>query len=132
MELIKKIHAKAKQDGYLTFDCYTDICLYESHLGYYNNKHISFDQKNSDFITAPELSSIYTESIINFYLQCKKYKKIDNILEFGAGSGEMAYNFLKNIKDNDIPKKYYILEKSIYLRKQQEKKLNYSRKNTKI
>ena len=40
MELLKKIHAKAKQDGYLTFDCYTDICLYESHLGYYNNKHI--------------------------------------------------------------------------------------------
>tara|TARA_B100000767_G_scaffold129929_1_gene123434 strand:+ start:1382 stop:2485 length:1104 start_codon:yes stop_codon:yes gene_type:complete len=123
VELLKKIHAKAKQDGYLTFDCYTDICLYEPHLGYYNNKHISFDQKNSDFITAPEVSSIYTESIINFYLQCKKYKKIDNILEFGAGSGEMAYNFLKNIEDNDIPKKYYILEKSIYLREQQEKKI---------
>ena len=64
MELLKKIHAKAKQDGYLTFDCYTDICLYESHLGYYNNKHISFDQKNSDFITAPELSSIYTGIIM--------------------------------------------------------------------
>lgn len=123
MELLKKIHAKAKQDGYLTFDCYMDICLYYPHLGYYNNKYISFDQKNSDFITAPEVSSIYTDSIINFYLQCKKYKKIDNILEFGAGSGEMAYNFLKNIEENNIPKKYYILEKSIYLKKQQEKKI---------
>ncbi len=123
MELIKKIHAKAKKDGYLTFDDYMDICLYHPHLGYYNNNNISFDKKNSDFITAPEVSPIYTESIINFYLKCKEHKKIENVLEFGAGSGEMAYNFLKNIKDSDIPKKYYILEKSLYLKKQQEKKI---------
>ena len=123
MELLEKIHAKAISDGYLTFDEYAEICLYCKDLGYYNN-NISFDPKNSDFITAPEVSSIYTESIINFYIQCKNYKKIENILEFGAGSGEMAYNFLRNIGKDNIPKKYYILEKSIYLKKQQEKKIN--------
>jgi SAM-dependent MidA family methyltransferase len=123
VELLEKIRAKIKKDGHLTFDNYMDICLYYPHLGYYNNNNISFNQKNSDFITAPEISYIYTQSIINFYLQCKKYKKIENVLEFGAGSGEMAYNFLKNIEENNIPKKYYILEKSIYLKKQQEKKI---------
>ena len=123
MELLEKIHAKANQDGYLTFDDYINTCLYYPHLGYYNNKNISFDPKNSDFITAPETSSVYTESIINFYIQCKKYKKIENILEFGAGSGELAYNFLKNIPENNIPEKYYILEKSLYLKKQQQEKI---------
>ena len=123
MELIKKIHLKAKQDQYLTFDEYMDICLYYPEHGYYNNKNISLDPKNSDFITAPELSEIYTDSIITFYLQCKKYNKLDNILEFGGGSGEMAYNFLKNINHKNLPKKYYIIEKSVYLKKQQKNKL---------
>ena len=28
MELNKKIHAKVKHNGYITFDDYMDICLY--------------------------------------------------------------------------------------------------------
>ena len=123
MELIKKIHLIAKKNQYLTFDEYMNICLYYPDLGYYNNKNISLDTKNSDFITAPELTEIYTDSIVTFYLKCKKYKKLENILEFGAGSGKMAYNFLKNIDHKNLPKKYYIVEKSIYLRNQQKNKL---------
>ncbi len=129
MELTKKIHLKARKNKFLTFDEYMDICLYYPDLGYYNNKDISFNPKNSDFITAPELSEIYTDSIITFYLKCKKYKKLENILEFGAGSGEIAYNFLKNIDQKNLPKKYYIIEKSHYLINQQKNKLKNLPKN---
>ena len=124
MELLSKIHAKAKQNGHITFDDYMDMCLYYPNLGYYNNKNISLDPKNSDFITGPEISSLYTESILKFYKDCKKYKKINYVLEFGAGSGEMAYNFLLNAGNDYLPKKYYILEKSNYLKEQQKNKIS--------
>jgi len=124
VSLLKKIHAKAEQDGFITFDQYMDLCLYYPNHRYYNNKNISFEKNKSDFITAPELSSVYAESIIEFYLNCKKFKNINNIVEFGAGSGELACNFLKNIDGNFIPKKYFIIEKSLHLRKQQKEKIN--------
>ena len=124
MELIKRIHAKVEQDKHITFDNYMDICLYYPDQGYYNNDQISLNPKNSDFVTAPEISSLYSESILHFYIKCKKNKNIENIIEFGAGSGEMAFNILKNINNNMLPKKYYILEKSYYLKKQQQIKIN--------
>ena len=124
MELLKKIHAKVKQKNYITFDDYMDMCLYYPNLGYYNNKNISLNPKNSDFITGPEISPIYADSIISFYNSCKKNKKIEYVLEFGAGSGQLAYNFLKNINSKDLPKKYLIFEKSYHLKEQQKNKIN--------
>jgi SAM-dependent MidA family methyltransferase len=124
VELLKKIHAKAKQNEYLTFDDYMEMCLYYPNLGYYNNANISLNPKNADFITGPEISSLYAESILNFYKNCKVFKNVDSVLEFGAGSGEMAYNFLRNTSEQDMPKKYYILEKSTHLIKQQKKKIS--------
>ena len=97
MELLEKIHAKIQQNGFITFDEYMDMSLYFPKYGYYNSKRTDFHPKNSDFITAPELSAIYTNSIVKFYTDSRKYKNIENVLEFGAGSGEMAYNFLKNV-----------------------------------
>ena len=108
MELLKKIHAKVKQNEYLTFDDYMEMCLYYPNLGYYNNPNINLDPKNADFITGPEVSSLYAESILNFYKNCKLFKNVDSVLEFGAGSGEMAYNFLRNTSEQDIPKKYFL------------------------
>ena len=129
MELLKKIHAKVKQNKYITFDDYMDACLYYPNYGYYNNKNISLDYSNSDFITGPEVSSLYTDSILDFYIKYKKFNNIENIIEIGAGSGAMAYHFLSNIQEKDIPKKYYILEKSQYLKKQQKNKLRNLPKN---
>lgn len=124
MNLLKKIHAKVKQNKYITFDDYMDICLYYPDYGYYNNKNISLDPTNSDFITGPELSSLYTDSLIDFYIKYKKFHTVENVIEIGAGSGAMAYNFLYNMPKKDIPKKYYILERSKYLKKQQKEKLS--------
>ena len=123
MTLLNKIHAKVKQKDHLTFDEYMEMCLYYPGLGYYNNQDTSLDPKNSDFITGPEVSFLYAESLAQFYLKCKGHKRLDNIIEFGAGSGELCYNFLKNISNKDLPKKYYILEKSKYLIDQQKIKI---------
>ena len=123
MELLKKIHAKVKHDGYLTFDKYMDMCLYYPNLGYYNNKNISLDPTKSDFVTGPEISSIYTDSIKDFYSSCKNNMDIDFVIEFGAGSGELAFNFLKDLNNKDLPKKYFIVEKSDHLKKQQKEKI---------
>ena len=49
----------------------------------------------------------------------RKYKNIENVLEFGAGSGEMAYNFLKKCNSKDLPTNYFIIEKNANLIKKQ-------------
>ena len=114
---------------YITFDDYMDICLYYPDYGYYNNKNISLGTANSDFITGPEVSPLYADSLIDFYIKYKKFNIINNIIEIGAGSGTLAYNFLYNLSEKDIPKKYYIYEKSEYLKKQQQEKLSKLPKN---
>ena len=102
MNLTKEIHAKIKQEGYLTFDEFIDMSLYFPNYGYYNNPNTEFGPKNSDFITAPEISEIYTCSILKFYKDIRKHKKIKNVLEFGAGSGAMAFNFLNNCEAKNL------------------------------
>lgn len=129
MNLTKEIHAKIKQEGYLTFDEFIDMSLYFPNYGYYNNPNTEFGPKNSDFITAPEISEIYTCSILKFYKDIRKHKKIENVLEFGAGSGAMAFNFLNNCDAKNLPNKYYIVEKNIHLIEKQNKKLKKLSKN---
>ncbi len=129
MELLEKIHAKIQQNGFITFDEYMDMSLYFPKYGYYNSERTDFHPKNSDFITAPELSAIYTNSIVKFYTDSRKHKKIENVLEFGAGSGEMAYNFLKKCNSKDLPTNYFIIEKNANLIKKQKNKLQKLPKN---
>lgn len=122
MKLIEKIQKKIKQNLFITFDDFMEISLYYPSLGYYDNKNISLNPKNSDFITGPELSSLYAKSIANFYLHCREYTKINNVIEFGPGSGKLAYDFLNSLKAEDIDN-YIMCEKSGALREQQEKKV---------
>lgn len=123
MKLLDKIQKKISQSGHITFDDYMEYCLYTPNLGYYNNKNISLEPSKSDFITGPEVSSIYTDSIVNFYKKYKNFQNIENIIEFGAGSGSLAYNFLEGLDEKSIPKKYYIIEKSDHLKEQQKNKI---------
>ncbi len=85
--------------------------------------------KNGDFITAPNISILFSEMIsvwcIAFWKNLGKPKKI-NIVELGSGNGEMMSQMIKVFERFSNFKKscnYYILEKSHFLKKIQKKKL---------
>ena len=104
--------------------------LYDKSKGYYFKKN-PFG-KEGDFITAPNISKLFSEILsiwtILFWKNLKKPKKI-NLIELGGGNGEMIFQMVKTLKK--FPSFFksceiYIYEKSTYLKKIQRKKLiNY-------
>lgn len=109
-------------NGWISFSKYMKLVLYTKKIGYYNNNFINIG-KNGDYITSPELSSIFSETfayLINNFL--KQTKNI--ILEIGAGSGQFAFDLLnKFILMNITIKKYLIFETSETLCNLQKQKL---------
>jgi SAM-dependent MidA family methyltransferase len=106
-------------DGWIPFERYMALALYAPGLGYYSAgaKKIG---KDGDFITAPEISSLYGQSLAQCAAQVIEQTGGD-ILEFGAGSGKLAFDLLTELAQLDqLPKNYFILEVSADLRERQQ------------
>jgi NADH dehydrogenase [ubiquinone] 1 alpha subcomplex assembly factor 7 len=77
---------------------FMNYALYDEHNGYYMKKTPMGD-KNADFITAPELSTIFGE-VIAFWILNRIFEHSEqiNILELGPGKGTLAKDILTTIK----------------------------------
>ena len=121
---------KVKTNKSISLDRFINKSLYSKSSGYYMKKN-PFGEKG-DFITAPNISILFSEMIsiwiIALWEKLKKPKKI-NIVELGAGNGEMMLNIIKTSNQFLFFKnscKFFIFEKSPYLEKIQKEKLkNY-------
>ena len=109
----------------IPLDEFIDSALYKKKIGYYMHKN-PFGQKG-DFVTAPNISILFSEMVaiwcIAFWENLKHPKKI-NIIELGAGNGELMYQIIKVFNKFKLNCNYFILEKSQYLKKIQKKKLS--------
>ncbi len=121
---LKKIHN-------LSLDKFINFSLYDEKFGYYMKKN-PFGQKG-DFITAPNISRLFSEMIaiwtINFWESLGSPKKF-NLVELGAGNGEMMKVLIESFQNFPLFYKYcnlIIHEKSPNLIKIQKKKLNTSK-----
>ncbi len=112
-------------NGSISFRRYMEMALYEPALGYY----VAGTHKigaAGDFITAPEISPLFSQCIAN---QCagilKKYKKGGGwVLELGAGSGIMASDILLELERlEQLPEQYLILDLSPDLIQRQQQLL---------
>ena len=119
---------KINKKKYISLDKFIEKVLYDKKIGYYMNKD-PFG-KNGDFITAPNISILFSEMVaiwcFAFWENLGKPKKI-NIVELGAGNGEMMYEMIKvfeKFTNFETCCNYSILEKSNFLKKIQRKKLS--------
>ena len=117
----------SKKYKVLTIDRYINKALYNKKTGYYM-KSDPFGKKG-DYITSPNISILFSEMIaiwiIAFWQNLKCPKKF-NLIELGAGNGEMMVNIIKTFEKFPFFKKCYkihILEISSYLKKIQKKNL---------
>lgn len=119
-QLIANIkHEIINAGGWISFYHYMEVVLYSPVLGYYSGGAKKFGN-DGDFVTAPEISSMFAKALCNQFSQVLGITNGD-ILEIGAGSGQFAIDMLLELKANDIPIPiYYILEVSTYLRTIQE------------
>ncbi|HFB65101.1 MAG TPA: SAM-dependent methyltransferase [Aeromonadales bacterium] len=113
----------SKNNNSLTFSLFMENCLYAPGLGYYSAGAEKIGE-SGDFITAPEISPLFSEAlaaqIAQVLEECKKQQPA-NILEFGAGRGVMAVDILSRLQQMDcLPETYYILEVSADLKQTQQ------------
>ena len=112
----------------ISLDRFIYKSLYDKDNGYYIKKN-PFGKKG-DFITSPNISILFSEMIaiwlISFWESLKRPKKI-NIVELGAGNGEMMSQIIKTLNNfNDIFSlaNFLILEKSPLLIKIQKNNID--------
>ena len=111
----------------LPLDKFIEFALYDKKSGYYMKKN-PFG-KEGDFITAPNITRLFSEIIaiwvITFWKSIGSPKEF-NLLELGAGNGEMMkviINTLKNFPECFDACNFMIHEKSDFLIHQQKKNL---------
>ena len=118
---------KLKKYHNLPLDKFIDLSLYNKKFGYYMKKN-PFGKKG-DFITAPNISRLFSEMIaiwiIKFWQSLGSPKKF-NLIELGAGNGEMMKTLIESFQN--FPSfleccNFVIFEKSPSLIKIQKKKL---------
>ncbi len=109
-----------RHSGRIGFDRFIQLALFEPELGYYASNTDKFG-RSGDFITAPEISSLYSKTLAR---QCQEILNITNggdILELGAGSGVMAKDILQSLNEfSSLPSRYFIIEPSRALQLRQK------------
>jgi SAM-dependent MidA family methyltransferase len=112
----------AEAGGWLSFEDYLRIVLYEPGIGYYSAGAEKLGPAG-DFITAPELSQLFARCLAQ---QCASLLQAPgaDVLELGAGSGRLAAELLPELSQlGALPEHYYILEVSASLRAQQQARI---------
>ena len=129
--------------GWLPFDHFMALALYEPGLGYYANGRVTFGRMpggqaqggaagelaGSDFVTAPELSPLFGQALAHQVVQALHATGTDEVWEFGAGSGALAQQILEQTSAENqagkphLIRKYTIVDVSGVLRQRQQARL---------
>ena len=114
--LVAHIRVAIEQSGgTIDFAQYMSLALYAPGLGYYSAGSRKLGAAG-DFITAPELTPLFGQTLAQF-CQPLIASGLGDILEVGAGSGALAASILEELdRARQLPTSYQILELSADLR----------------
>lgn len=111
-----------QQGGWISFADYMQMALYTPHLGYYSGEANKFG-RGGDFVTAPEISPLFSQALANQLAQVLQATAGD-VLELGAGTGKLAAAVLQRLAAlEQLPQHYFILDVSANLRQRQQEYL---------
>lgn len=111
----------AAAGGWLSFERFMEIALYAPGLGYYSAGSRKLGP-GGDFVTAPELSDLFSDCVAE---QCAQVLAGGGeILELGAGTGRMAAAVLTALAARGVlPQRYAILEVGADLAQRQRERI---------
>jgi SAM-dependent MidA family methyltransferase len=127
--LRERVHEAIRASGgWLPFDRFMAMALYEPGLGYYANALPKFghlpagvDGQGSDFVTAPELSPLFGHTVARQVAQALDATGTDEVWEFGAGTGALALQVLDALAaQGRTLRRYTIVDESGDLRQRQQ------------
>lgn len=109
-------------DDWIPFSRYMELALYAQGIGYYAGGSAKLG-KDGDFTTAPEITSLFGATLARFAAELLAGRPL-RILEFGAGTGKLAHDFLTALAERGMPvDSYQIVELSSELRARQQHRL---------
>ncbi|NVD72117.1 SAM-dependent methyltransferase [Duganella sp. BJB1802] len=112
----------ARNDGAISFARYMELALYAPDLGYYSGGSAKLG-KDGDFTTAPELTPLFGAAVAQAAAAIIA-QSAPRILEFGAGTGKLAFDILTEMALAGVAiERYFIVELSGELRARQQDKL---------
>ena len=115
-EILREI----RERGFMSFSRYMELALYHVELGYYRNGSIKFGEAG-DFVTAPEISPLFSACLANQCTQVFSMLPQRTIIEFGAGSGVLAGELMLSLSKLGQPvDEYIIIELSAELKQRQQ------------
>ncbi len=106
--------------GWMPFDAFMAMALYEPGLGYYSNalqKFGALPASGSDFVTAPLISPLFGQTLAVQVGQALQASGTTEVFEFGAGTGALALQLLDTLGDR--VQRYTIIDLSGTLRERQ-------------
>ena len=107
---------------WISFARFMELALYAKGLGYYAGGAAKLG-KGGDFTTAPEMSSLFGATLAQFAASLDLPSPLQ-VLEFGAGTGKLADDFLSAAAVNGLEvAQYQIVELSGDLRERQRHRL---------
>ncbi len=123
-ELIALIRAEIAAQGPMPFSRFMERCLYAPGLGYYSAGRTKFGAAG-DFVTAPELGSMFAQCVADALTPClREFGSDAEFCELGGGSGAFAEAAMLAFAEADaLPRRYRILEPSADLRERQHERL---------
>lgn len=114
-------------DGWVSFARYMEMALYTPGLGYYGGANAKFGRTpadGSDFVTAPELTPLFAQTLAAPVAQAFTAAGTREVIEFGAGTGRLAADLLNALNAQGAPcERYTIVELSGELRERQRETL---------
>lgn len=119
MSLINTLRTRLSNHQHIPFVEFMHLALYAPGEGYYSSGLQKLG-KDGDFITAPELTSLFGKTLANQFQQVLQSLESPSILEYGAGTGKLCVDVLTHLDSlNCLPEVYFILEVSANLRHRQ-------------
>jgi SAM-dependent MidA family methyltransferase len=89
VQMRDRIAQSIKADGPMPFERFMEIALYDPHGGYFGSGDLR-SEKAGDFLTSPEVSSLFGETIAVFVeRERKRIGEPFSVVEVGAGSGSL-------------------------------------------
>ena len=111
-----------RHSGAISFASYMELALYAPDLGYYSGGSVKLGE-DGDFTTAPELTPLFGATLAQVAAAIIA-QSAPNILEFGAGTGKLAFDILTEMAAAGVHvERYFIVELSGELRVRQQEKL---------
>jgi SAM-dependent MidA family methyltransferase len=116
----------AQAGGWIGFDRFMALALYAPNLGYYSARRQPIGlglgrTPSSDFVTAPQMSPWFSRTLAHSVREALETTSTRDVWEFGAGTGEMAFEILSKLGERI--ERYTIVDLSAGLKESQRQRL---------